>query len=333
MPLISKGMVLIISNDNDVSTNDVLDWLRLFKIEHIKISSSDQIIVQQILFSSSDIHISLEIQGRTILLKDIKTVWYRRDWFNLKNDFNDIVFSEPIKHLVDRQLTSEIEAINQLIWDVFAEKSFNKPSDNNISKLSVMRQATLLNIPIPETLVTSKRHVLLAFLRQNQEAITKNFSQGVFINIDGAYFGSFTQLLTATMIEELNDTFAPILAQRMINKSFEVRTFYLDGDFYSSAIFSQDDEKTKLDFRNYNFENPNRTPPYTLPSVYQKSLHQLMTKLQLRSGSIDTLVDSAGRHYFLEVNPVGQFKQVSQPCNYSIEMTFAKKLAYESRPI
>ena len=34
------------------------------------------------------------------------------------------------------------------------------------------------------------------------------------------------------------------------------------GTFYSSAIFSQNDPKTSVDFRNYNKDKPNRTPPY-----------------------------------------------------------------------
>ncbi len=48
----------------------------------------------------------------------------------------------------------------------------------------------------------------------------------------------------------------PSLVQKKIIKEFEVRSFLLDGEFYSMAIFSQRDKKTAVDYRNYNHSRP-----------------------------------------------------------------------------
>ena len=52
-----------------------------------------------------------------------------------------------------------------------------------------------------------------------------------------------------------------------------------------------------------------------------------MQKLDMNSGSIDMVVTKDKRYVFLEVNPIGQFKQVSYPCNYYLEKEVAKYLS------
>ena len=46
----------------------------------------------------------------------------------------------------------------------------------------------------------------------------------------------------------------------------------------------------------------------------------------LKSGSIDMIYSTDNIYYFLEVNPVGQFYQVSFPANYYLEKEIAKTL-------
>lgn len=51
-----------------------------------------------------------------------------------------------------------------------------------------------------------------------------------------------------------------------------------------------------------------------------------MNSLNLNTGSIDLIVDTQDNYYFLEINPVGQFGMVSQPCNYYLEKKVAEYL-------
>ncbi|MPT35513.1 MAG: hypothetical protein E2604_10600 [Flavobacterium sp.] len=60
--------------------------------------------------------------------------------------------------------------------------------------------------------------------------------------------------------------------------------------------------------------------------VKKIKLKKLMKVLKLNSGSIDMLVSSNNEYVFLEVNPIGQFGQVSKPCNYYLEKQIAKEL-------
>jgi len=132
-----------------------------------------------------------------------------------------------------------------------------------------------------------------------------------------------TSLVEDKYIDNLNESFFPSLFQKNINKDFEIRTVYLEGNFYSMAIFSQANEKTKIDFRYYNTKQPNRVSAFNLPKEIECKLNDLMKDLNLNFGSLDLIVDNKGDYYFLEINPVGQFGMTSTPNNFQIEKEVA----------
>ena len=93
------------------------------------------------------------------------------------------------------------------------------------------------------------------------------------------------------------------------------------------AIFSQEIEQTKVDFRKYSKEIPNRYVPYDLPKTISMKLKRLMDNLKLNSGSIDLVYTKDEDYYFLEVNPVGQFAMVSEPCKLLFRKNCCSKLS------
>jgi len=76
----------------------------------------------------------------------------------------------------------------------------------------------------------------------------------------------------------------------------------------------------------YNKKNPNRNVPFNLPSNITNQVCKLMKELNLETGSLDIVLTKNKEYYFLEVNPVGQFAQVSMPSNYYIEQYIATQL-------
>lgn len=122
------------------------------------------------------------------------------------------------------------------------------------------------------------------------------------------------------------DTFFPSLFQKHIKKSADIRIFYLLGECYSMAIMSQENIKTRVDFRHYDEENPNINIPYELDTITKQKINILMNQIGLETGSIDMILTNDGKLIFLEVNPVGQFNMVSVPCNYNLEKKFAAQL-------
>mgnify|MGYP000874440113 CR=1 FL=1 len=92
------------------------------------------------------------------------------------------------------------------------------------------------------------------------------------------------------------------------------------------AIFSQNNPKTQIDFRNYDYDKPNRLNPFKIPIEISNKIIKLMKKLKIICGSIDMIYTPKGEYVFLEVNPIGQFQWLSQNCNYYIEREIANHL-------
>lgn len=318
-------MILIISREDDRSTNDVIDWLRMLNKQFVRVSAEIAIKLESVSIDEySDIII--ELDKKTYSLSQFKSIWYRRSWLRLDNEWFESGLDQDFDNDLNKQLLTEREVFSKYLLSEIGQKSLNKPDDVFINKLTVLKKCLALGILIPKTLITSKKKELVQFKKKHGEVITKNYSQGIFVNFREAYVNSYTILVTDEMIEGLDEQFFPMMFQNTIEKSFELRVFYLDGDFYSSAILSQNDDKTKVDFRNYNLQKPNRTPPFDLPKEQEEKLNQLMKELSLNSGSIDLLVTNMGEYVFLEVNPIGQFAQVSKPCNYHLERRVAEYL-------
>lgn len=168
---------------------------------------------------------------------------------------------------------------------------------------------------------------MIAFQKKHATVITKPIHSSFIYGDDAHWLPTYTELVTPDVLEQMNENFQPTLFQQYIDKKIEIRSFYLDGAFYSMGIFSQNDDQTKVDFRKYNDRVPNRTVPFKLPDSIEQKLHTLMQTLQFESGSIDLIYSSDEQFYFLEVNPIGQFGMVSYPCNYQLERLIANRLA------
>jgi hypothetical protein len=200
-----------------------------------------------------------------------------------------------------------------------------------VSKLRMLALAAACGLRIPATLITNDRAELLAFIRRHGSVITKPVSEGKHFRVEGETYGLYTAALDERAAASLPERFFPSAFQRQVDKAFEVRTFVLDEETWSMAIFSQGGATTQTDFRRRSSGSFNRTVPYALPEADRQAVLRFMKEAGLTTGSLDLIRDGGGTHWFLEVNPVGQFGMVSAPCNYHIEKRMAERLAQGGR--
>ena len=203
------------------------------------------------------------------------------------------------------------------------------PEMTEPNKLIVLHRAKRLGLKVPAFEVLnclSDRH-----LSQPHLFVTKAISDGIYLwDLDEMHRGyfSYTEDLAEVIAAGDLDEFFPLsLIQEKVTKSFEVRSFYLDGTFASAAIYSQSDAQTATDYRKYNPTKPNRNVPMRLPDEVAAKLAALFDELGLNTGSVDMIVDAAGDFVLLEINPVGIWGNLSTRCNYNIDEAVAKWLA------
>lgn len=323
-------MVLILSSTSDQSTFDVIKWLNYFEVPWVKIDSSIQLNLIRLDVNQGEASFVLETpSGERINTNELTGFWYRRSEFgvNYSTELKDLNDNELAKN-IHQHLHFELGYLTTELHQILLKKS--KISDLRFSepgKLEMLEAAKMAGIAIPPTLITSAKNEFLNFKEKRGKVVSKAIQRSArFELMENDHRIEFLCYTEEMSEEELPTHFFPTLFQKKLDKVFELRIFYLNEKFYSMAIFSQEDQQTEVDFRNYNFEKPNRTVPFLLPIDLQKKLIQLMKNLHLKSGSIDMVLTEEGDYVFLEVNPVGQFGMVSSPCNYELSKLIAETL-------
>jgi len=320
--------ICLFSMENESSTDSIIEYFHYL--------SDCKRVIERINDTDSFKKISIEL-GR-----DVQSI-------NFGNEKNDVTISDQLglyrrgrfiinkfwlkdnhHEKVIRYINEELVQINYFIHKYSTKiGSYNDELDNNkLVNLSLARGYGLL---IPNSLVTTCKLDLLKFIKQNKRVITKPIHHGHIKLYDSngnlKAVSPGTTIINSSEAFNLNDYFAPSFFQEYIEKELEIRVFYLEGKLYPMAIFSQNDNQTKVDFRNYNFENPNRNIPFSFPKKMEKNIIDFFKKLNLTTCSADFILSKSNEFYFLEINPTGQFGWVSKNCNYYLEKEIASKLA------
>jgi ATP-GRASP peptide maturase of grasp-with-spasm system len=320
----------ILSDEEDNTTDVVLDWLIYLKKKYVRLNDTNKLSKPCILIGDDVEMIKFKLKDDEFNLSDFDYYWYRRGAINFEYKLIDLE-NKNIQRATDFSIRNEIsEIVKFLNLTLESKNKIGSFYDNHTNKLYNLKIAKKHELNIPQTLVTNDKKELVSFLIKHKRIITKPLGQsGLYYSNDEFYIDGLTAEITAEIIDQLPDDFQISLFQKYIPKKYELRIFYLKGNCYSSAIFSQLDKQTEIDFRNYNREKPNRVCVFNLPKNIENKIQKLMYELSMDSGSIDMIVNESNEYVFLEVNPVGQFAQVSYPCNYYLEKKVAETIINE----
>jgi ATP-GRASP peptide maturase of grasp-with-spasm system len=319
-----------------------MDWLEHSGAEFIRLNGEDlEHSLVRVTIKDGNSSIGLHCDDRQVPLEKVRVVWYRR-WLPQSmhevtiSEFDDMVaksLSEGASSEIGRHLRAEQKKLSAFIFSSLSHANWlTTPNKVEVNKLRVLEAAAHVGLDTPSTLITTSKSDAIEFFLHHEAMITKSISDSPILFAKDKAYMLFTAEIGRNDLKDLPESFFPSLFQEKLSKEYEVRIFYLAGEFFPMAIFSQLDRQTSADFRNYNHAKPNRCVPYSLSSEVTRKLELLMLELSLETGSIDMVKTTDGRLVFLEVNPVGQFGMVSKPCNYFLEKRVAELLVQKGYP-
>jgi hypothetical protein len=186
------------------------------------------------------------------------------------------------------------------------------------SKMTQLRVARDVGLSVPETLVTTDPECLRAFVASlNGEVIVKALKDT-----------SLGQLATLAVTPEMvalepSVKMAPAIWQRKIAGRHHLRVCVFGSQVIAALLSSN-----LLDWR----PDPDlRAAEFTLEEDICRRLRDMLNRLGLRMGVFDFKLDEAGRPWWLELNPQGQFLFLENLGSLDLLTPFCQFLLEEAR--
>lgn len=313
-------MILIISESLEPTTNEICKWLNFYNVKWFRINEEDCVRIEKIEISNEKIEFILKLNNESFIkYSDITFVYYRRGIINLELPSENI--PDNLRNFLLQERLNMIEFLHSRLE---LKSSLGKFEKHGANKLNVLAKAVEVGLEIPTSYIVTEIE-LVKKIMGNDSYITKAIFEAISFKEENVGYSNPTSEVDILQIPDHTQQLFPSLIQKNIPKDYEVRTIFIDGAFFSMAILSNSNLKTKIDYRNYDSTLPNRNIPIEIPIEIKNKLTKLMKVLDYNFGCIDMIYHNK-EYYFLEINPVGQFGVLSEKCGYNLEKVIAEKI-------
>lgn len=260
-------MRLILSNPTETSHIPIIDYFHINNLNYWLETTIDEESFPDLFLKISNSGIELKIAGHFI-----SAIWFRKyPYLSLISN------NKTIDNFIQKEYSTFFEylAYNEIKY--WKSLGSCQRSLNEINKLTMLRECLNFEVNIPNTYIINSRKKLLELIERypNNSFISKPISNVINVHKKKHYFKMLTAKLTNKEVNKLPEKFPISMIQEYINKKFDIRCFYINKKIYSGAIFSQTQEATKIDFRNYT-EIENRYMAFKLPPSEIKKIIALL---------------------------------------------------------
>lgn len=194
------------------------------------------------------------------------------------------------------------------------------------NRLIQSRLAVNAGLAIPTHLVSNSKQDLCNFVEASSSAgaINKQIGQGS--SSEAGPVVVFTTKVDTKIVSEIEgNSGCPVLLQKYVDKSYEIRAYVIGDSVFAAAIdtmsngheFTDSRESTKAGLTHYRTE---------LRSDEIDKLVRLNGLLGLRYSAIDLIRQKDGTLVFLEANPSGQWGFVESLTGYPITERIVEEL-------
>jgi len=311
-------MLLVVTNKDDLTSDYLVLRLRERSIPYARLNTEDftrafSIELRADSRNSSAAIIDREV-SRRIDTRDVSGVYFRRPI--------PPVFQELRDTDQDFAVRESLEALRSLWRHIDESRWLNHPrriqaSSNKYEQLSIARS---LGFRIPRTLITDEPSAIREFYDSCEGRIIIKAVKHGYVSGNGSARLAFTSELDESVMNKL-DSFAhvPVAVQERVNKRYDVRVTVVGAAVFSTAILSQQQEGTRLDWRRMDLLDVELAhTPIELPGTLADKCRMLTAHFGLSFSAIDLVLDADGDYVFLEMNPNGQWAWLEQRVGHPI---------------
>ncbi|KMQ69547.1 glutathione synthase [Chryseobacterium sp. FH2] len=310
-------MILCITHSQDFYNIDIFfDYLTSKNIPYFRLNSDRLNHLQKITITEDSFELTDEL-GNTFHSQEIKGVWHRKAW--------RITVPEELDNSFEKIFLKEYNALRYNLFTVLENIPWVNPYEREMkvdgNKMYQLRIAQKNDLLIPKTIFSNDEGNITRFFYEhcNGKAIGK--LHGVITkSMNGENFLS-TTIIGENNLENISDiAYCPMIFQPYIDKEYELRIIYVDGEFFTGKINNSENVDWRVAQGNYFWS------AYDLPGNIKANLTSMMKEMGIYIGAIDMIKGKDGNYYFLEVNPQGEWGMLQKELNFPIAQRIADNL-------
>ena len=319
-------MLLIITNEEDIHPNPVIDKLIEMDIPLFRLNTESLISQYDITYKISNslnyFSIKYKDGSHAISSDEITCVWERRPIEPLTtfDKLNDKV-SKLVLEECDGFLRYFRYSMDKLPWIGHAINE--RKAGSKILQKMVARD---IKMNIPDTLFSNELNSIIEF-DYDKIAIKPIYAHVMEKNNQETQV-FYTTLQNKSEIIKLGKTGIRNTInffESYLEKDFEVRATVIDDEIFTVSINSQSfsKDKGKIDWRQ-GYDHGIKFSKMTLPKDIADKCFKFLEYFELSFGCFDFVVDKEGNYYFLECNTNGQWLWIEEEAKLPISEKLAK---------
>lgn len=310
-------MILCITHSQDFYNIDIFfEYLKAKNIPYFRLNSDRMNHLQKINMNEDSFELTDEF-GNTVNSKDIKAVWHRKAW--------GITVPEELDESYTRIFLKEYSSLRYNLFTILQDIPWINPLENENkidgNKMFQLKIAQKNNLTIPKTIFSNDAQKITAFFHENCNGKMVAKLHGAISKSMGGENMLSTNSIDENSLEDISDIeYCPMIFQPYIDKEYELRIVYLDGDFFTGKINNSENVDWRVAQGDYFWSE------YHLPENIKANLSSMMKEMGLYIGAIDMIKGEDGNYYFLEVNPQGEWGMLQKELNFPIAERIADNL-------
>jgi glutathione synthase/RimK-type ligase-like ATP-grasp enzyme len=297
-------VILLVTNKRDLTTDFIVTELRRRGLAFHRLNSEDLPQASVRFDPRAARGWEIEFADLQLSLGDVQAAYYRRPGAPEPKLGKD---AATRKYLAD-----EWSAVTKALWNALEGRWLSSPfailrAEDKPRQLTV---ASALGFDLPETLISNDFEAASAFVARG-DAIGKPLRHSLVER------GETGEVLFTARLDPLKPmdrdavSLAPVIYQREVHKAYDVRVTVVGERVFAAAIHSQDHDETEVDWRS-GTRLDLRHEAIDLPADIVGKCRALTKALDIGYGAIDLIADQNGRHWFLEINPNGQWAWIER---------------------
>lgn len=310
-------MILCITHSQDFYNIDIFfEYLKAKNIPFFRLNSDRLNHLQKISINEDSFELTDEF-GNTINSKDIKAVWHRKAWgISVPEDLD-----ESYTKIFLKEYSSLRYNLFTILKDVPWINSLENENQIDGNKMFQLKIAKKHHLTIPKTIFSNDSDKITEFFHEHCDGKMVAKLHGVISKSMGGENLLSTNIIDENSLENISDIeYCPMIFQPYVEKEYELRIVYLDGEFFTGKINNSENADWRVAQGNYFWSD------YDLPEHIKANLTSMMKEMGLYIGAIDMIKSKDGNYYFLEVNPQGEWGMLQKELNFPIAERIADNL-------